>query len=97
MYAIYGYIDPPNHPNVGIYGSPMESLGYISRECQRFGTSVVLLNRNSFRRSCDLCGFGGLVAGGVRSQVFTPCPDATLGPHMEGSDLDMEGSGVSIP
>ena len=20
MYAIYAYIDPPNHPNVGIYG-----------------------------------------------------------------------------
>ena len=28
MYAIYAYIDPPNHPNVGIYGSPMECLGY---------------------------------------------------------------------
>ena len=25
--AIYAYIDPPNHPNVGIYGSPMECLG----------------------------------------------------------------------
>ena len=26
MYAIYT-IDPSNHPNVGIYGSPMECLG----------------------------------------------------------------------
>ena len=24
--AIYAYIDPPNHPNVGIYGSPMECM-----------------------------------------------------------------------
>ena len=23
MYAIYAYIDPQNHPYVGIYGSPM--------------------------------------------------------------------------
>ena len=30
MYAIYAYIDPPNHPNVGIYGSPMERLGNVS-------------------------------------------------------------------
>ena len=29
MYAIYAYIDPQNHPNVGIYGSPMECLGHI--------------------------------------------------------------------
>ena len=28
MYAIYGYIDPPNHPNVGIYGIHGES-GYV--------------------------------------------------------------------
>ena len=28
MYAIFAYIDPQNHPNVGIYGSPMGSLGY---------------------------------------------------------------------
>ena len=28
--AIYANIDPQNHPNVGIYGSPMECLG-ISR------------------------------------------------------------------
>ena len=27
MYVIYAYIDPSNHPNVGIYGSPMECLG----------------------------------------------------------------------
>ena len=26
---IYTYIDPSNHPNVGIYGSPMECLGFI--------------------------------------------------------------------
>ena len=25
--AIYAYIDPQNHPNVGVYGSPMERLG----------------------------------------------------------------------
>ena len=31
MYAIYAYIDPPNHPNVGIYDSPMESLGLVPR------------------------------------------------------------------
>ena len=24
MYTIYAYIDPPNHPNVNKYGSPME-------------------------------------------------------------------------
>ena len=30
--AIYAYIDPQNHPNVGIYdGSPMECLGMVSR------------------------------------------------------------------
>ena len=29
MYAIYAYIDPQNHSNVGIYGSPMECLGTI--------------------------------------------------------------------
>ena len=29
MYAIYDYIDPQNHPNVGIYGSPMECLGML--------------------------------------------------------------------
>ena len=29
MYAIYAYFDPPNHPNVGIYGSPMECLGDV--------------------------------------------------------------------
>ena len=27
MYGIYAYIEPPNHPNVGKYGSPMEHLG----------------------------------------------------------------------
>ena len=33
--AIYAYIDPPHHPNVSIYGSPMECLGLISaREIQ---------------------------------------------------------------
>ena len=31
MYAIYPYIDPPNHPNVGIYGSPMGRVW--EREC----------------------------------------------------------------
>ena len=25
---VYAYIDPQNLPNVGIYGSPMERLGY---------------------------------------------------------------------
>ena len=29
MFAIYAYIDPQNHPNVGIYGSPMECLGIV--------------------------------------------------------------------
>ena len=29
MYGIYAYIDPPNHPNVGIYMSYMERRGYI--------------------------------------------------------------------
>ena len=33
MYAIYAYIDPQNHPNVGIYGSPMECLGTVCRTC----------------------------------------------------------------
>ena len=27
MYSIYAYIDPPNDPNVGKYGSLMECLG----------------------------------------------------------------------
>ena len=27
MYGTYAYIDPSNHPNVGIYTSPMERLG----------------------------------------------------------------------
>ena len=27
MYGIYAYIEPPNHTNVGKYGSPMEHLG----------------------------------------------------------------------
>ena len=26
MYAIYAYIDPQNHPNVGIYGSPISRV-----------------------------------------------------------------------
>ena len=30
IYAIYAYIDPQNDPNVGIYGSPMECLGYAN-------------------------------------------------------------------
>ena len=30
MYAIYAYIDPRNHPNVGIYGSPMECLAIVA-------------------------------------------------------------------
>ena len=29
MYGIYAYIDPQNHPNVGIYMAYMECLGYI--------------------------------------------------------------------
>ena len=29
MYAIYPYIDRPNHPNVGKYGSPMECQGML--------------------------------------------------------------------
>ena len=29
MYSIYAYIDPPNHPNVGKYGSLMECLGVM--------------------------------------------------------------------
>ena len=49
MYAIYAYIDPPNYPNVGIYGSPMERLGYISglRSIQLdvFGAAPVVYNR----------------------------------------------------
>ena len=40
MYAIYAYIDPPNHPNVGIYGSPMQRLGLESLE---------LLQQNIYR------------------------------------------------
>ena len=37
MYAIYAYIDPPNHPNVGIqYMAYMERLGY----------TVIMLARN---------------------------------------------------
>ena len=31
MYAMYAYIDPSNHPNVGKYTSPMECLGLIAR------------------------------------------------------------------
>ena len=27
--AIYAYIDPSSHPNVGIYGSPMECLDTV--------------------------------------------------------------------
>ena len=27
--AIYAYIDTQNHPNVSIYGSPMECLGIV--------------------------------------------------------------------
>ena len=36
MYAIYAYIDPPNHPNVGIYGIYMEclGLGFASPPCR---------------------------------------------------------------
>ena len=48
--AIYAYIDPPNHPNVGIYGSPMECLGSgppSRRSCtvsalRRFCTCLVI-------------------------------------------------------
>ena len=29
MYAIYAYIDPPNHPNVGKYMPYMECLGLV--------------------------------------------------------------------
>ena len=33
MYAIYAYIDPSNHPNVGIYMAYMECLGYDADHC----------------------------------------------------------------
>ena len=40
---IYAYIDPQNHPNVGIYGSSMECLGnevrLTCRACLRTGSS----------------------------------------------------------
>ena len=44
MYAMYAYIDPQTHPNVGKYTSPMECLG--RRPPDRFGTvkSVHVLN-----------------------------------------------------
>ena len=36
MYGIYAYIDPSNHSNVGIYGSPMEHLGHTWRSTNFF-------------------------------------------------------------
>ena len=32
------YIDPTNHPNVGIYGSPMECMGTIPQQSMRLPT-----------------------------------------------------------
>ena len=32
VYAIYAYIDPPSHPNVGKYASHTECLGTVQGE-----------------------------------------------------------------
>ena len=55
MYVIYAYIDPPNHPNVGIYDSPMECLG------DRFGAlpEPIVRQRERFRGVVGGPGFVG--------------------------------------
>ena len=42
MYAISAYIDPENHRNVGIYGSPMEYLGLGSDFARSVGSFAAL-------------------------------------------------------
>ena len=47
MYGMYAYIDPQNHPNVGIYGSPISCVWLIqialSQVCPRRKNTVYKL------------------------------------------------------
>ena len=68
MYAIYAYIDPPNHPNVGIYGihgvsgiyKPVHSAEIESgcrgrQERMTFSLYKQLVNVHEHHTSCALC------------------------------------------
>ena len=48
MYAIYVYIDPPNHPNVGIYGIHGVSGIYVNFEGPPQTMPHVLLKARCF-------------------------------------------------
>ena len=55
MCAIYAYIDPSSHTNVGKYDNPMECLGYGSFDLHKTGCDRV---RRSLLRRRTLKVFG---------------------------------------